>query len=98
MPEAYYIDLTPGVTDVPPETWKGIDVSRVTDHLLEDAGIPPDSDEARTIGLRSLIRRQRPKPLSDDNRAFLAENAPRMLGMIEAEQRSWQWEIDNGFW
>jgi len=61
--------------------------------MLQRAGIDPVSDEARSISLIELARRQQPRPISDETRQRLA-NQPKLLAMLEANQARWAAEAE----
>jgi len=79
MPEQVFIDLTPGLTDVPAETWAGIDANQLIDYMIT---LVPEGTEPDTSSLRALAKQVR-TPIPHTNSGWLS---PRLIELIK-EQR-----------
>lgn len=75
-------DLYPGFTDVPPETWDGVDVEQAVDYMIERTGIP-EEDLPADLGLLGLARLMKPPILSDAERERLSRVSPDLLARLE---------------
>ena len=80
MPEQVYRDLTPGLSDVPAETWAGATAEGVRD-ILESQSIHPNPHE---LGLRALADSVRIRPVTDAARGLLTELSPELLATYDA--------------
>ena len=83
----YGIDINPDFTDVPASTWSGIDVGRAFRSMCERAGVT--EAEGNAMGLAALARRAKPKPLSPEMRARLADQ-PELVAMLDDTQRRYR--------
>jgi hypothetical protein len=86
MPEQIYRDLTPDISDVPCETWSGVDPNDVVDELSRRAGIPESELRTHQLGLRALAGRVRVPRLSEGAIELLQRAAPELLRALEEEQ------------
>lgn len=81
MPERVYRDLTPGLCDVPAETWSGATVENVS-RTLEANSVSPHPER---LGLRELTASIQPKPMSEAARLLLAEICPKAIPMLDRQ-------------
>lgn len=91
---SYYIDVTPDVTDVPAETWSCVSADKVVDSLMARAGIEPNSEEARTIGLLELVGRIKLQPLSEETKEDLRRLSPAALKILEEQEQYRTFELE----
>ncbi len=85
MPEQVFIDLTPGLENVPPETWAGVDPGELRDYMVNRI---PEGIDTSEMNLRQLAGAVRVQRVSDSMRAS-SWLSPRLLEMLDEE-----YEID----
>jgi hypothetical protein len=93
MPEQVYIDLTPGLEDIPAETWAGIDADELAESLINQI---PVEHRVGLHGLRSVLSKielyAKPVRVSEEvrSRSWLSPELLRIVDQAADQQEARQ--------
>lgn len=95
----YALDLTPDVTDVPAETWSGMNIDRVADELVSNSIFTEEdlllrAKASRPVGLLELIRNQKPYAGPTESEREMLKDSPELLRILEDTAREDQLEFE----